>query len=159
MNKKKKLNRAIDDLSFAIMHLSQGIKFEIQKKTTNNFEKMKEDYEKTNILKVSAVGSEKSIYKNKYINILARVYHDKIHLEYNKDFSKYDEIIVARIQYAEVKNFLKSHISLNRARHAAMLLHIDIHDQVLYYDKNNEFVKNQYKFVKERFYKYLDEVI
>ena len=40
-----------------------------------------------------------------------------------------------------------------------MLLYIDIHDQVLYYDKHNEFVDNQYKFVKERFYKYLDKVI
>ena len=45
--KKQILNQAIDDLSFAIMHLSQDIKFEIYKETTNNFEVMKNDYEKT----------------------------------------------------------------------------------------------------------------
>lgn len=44
--KKQILNQAINDLSFAIMHLSQDIKFEIHKETTNNFEAMKNDYEK-----------------------------------------------------------------------------------------------------------------
>ena len=153
--KKQILNQAIDDLSFAIMHLSQNINFEIHKETTNNFEAMKNDYEKTKILKVSSYGSENSIYKNKYINILARVFHDKIHLQHNLNFSKEDEISVARIQFAIVKNFLLKHTTYENATNAAMLLFIDIKDQVDYYYKYNKFVKNQYKFVEKKFYKYL----
>lgn len=153
--KKQILNKAINDLSFAIMHLSQNVKFKIHKETTNSFEVMKNDYEKTKILKVSSSGSENSIYKNKYINILARVFHDKIHLEHNLNFSKEDEISVARIQFSIVKNFLLKYTTYENATNAAMLLFIDIKDQVDYYYKYNKFVKNQYKFVKKRFYKYL----
>ena len=66
--KKQILNQAINDLSFAIMHLSQDIKFEIHKETTNNFEVMKNDYEIMKILRVSSAGSEQSIYKNNKFN-------------------------------------------------------------------------------------------
>jgi len=82
-----KWNKAINLLIEVIDYEVKDYKFKVASKTTNNFEKFKEETEKNGYILVSSEGCDNTIYKHPYINIKARVFHDKYHLIHNLDFS------------------------------------------------------------------------
>lgn len=100
---------------------------------------------------MSLEGSETSIYGNKYINTLARVWHDLIHIEYNLSFNETDEAIGAKTQKEEVYQYLKFRIGALRAHYAGTLIWLDIIEQVKYYNETGLFVENQSEFITAKF--------
>ena len=155
---KDRIEQTISDLSHAILAITQlvNIKYTLKPHTTNNFSIMVDNYHKTNILDVSIEGCDSSIYKSPAVNILARVSHDTIHIQKSLDFSEEHELKVAKLQRGAIFNQCKlAGLSNLRASRAAILLYLDIADQVKYYYKYNKFVEDQYSFVIERFKRYL----
>lgn len=150
------LTQAIEDLTFAVVEITKHIPitFKIEDTTTNSHTEMVEDYNKTKVLTVSRDGCDTSIYGNAYINILARVWHDHIHLTRHKSFNTEDELFVAKLQRGKVYNTLaQAGISADRCEAAARLIFIDIYDQVKYYEEHKQFVPDQKKFVSDIFLK------
>lgn len=155
---KERVQQTVQDLSYAIYSINQKnpIKFVVKPHTTNSFAVMQDQYAKTGVLEVSSDGCQTSIYGNAFMNILARVFHDRVHLTRNLSFSKNDELQTAKLQRGEVFNECKLlGMSNLRASRAAALLYIDIADQVKYYYKYHQFVENQYEYIMERFKRYL----
>lgn len=155
---KDRVDQAISDLSHAILAITQrdAIKYSIKPSTTNNYDEMVENYNKSGILEVSIEGCDTSIYRSPAVNILARVFHDRVHIQKSLDFSEEHELTIAKIQRGEIFNQCKlMGLSNLRASRAAILLYLDIAEQVKYYYKYSSFVENQYEFVMERFKRYL----
>lgn len=155
---KDRVDQTISDLSHAILAITQrdNIKYTLKPHTTNNFDLMIANYNKSGILEVSIEGCDTSIYKSPAVNLLARVFHDRVHIQKSLDFSEEHELKIAKIQRGEIFNQCKlSGLSNLRASRAAILLYIDIADQVKYFYKYNKFVEDQYTFVIERFKRYL----
>ena len=155
---KDRVDQAISDLSHAILAITQrdNIKYTLKPHTTNNYGLMVDNYNKSGILEVSIEGCDTSIYKSPAVNLLARVFHDRVHIQKSLDFSEEHELKIAKIQRGEIFNQCKlAGLSNLRASRAAILLYIDIADQVKYFYKYNKFVENQYTFVIERFKRYL----
>lgn len=145
-------NQAITDLTEYVVHITKDEKFEIAEKTTNNFEKFKaETIERNGNILVSSEGCTNTIYGNKFINILARVWHDRVHLEFDKDFSEHDEIKVASVQQLEVKEFITGKYNADRGYFAGLLIWLDIYEQVVYYKETGKFAENQAEFIKNKF--------
>ena len=155
---KDRVDQTISDLSHAILAITQrdNIKYTLKPHTTNNFDLMVANYHKSGILEVSIEGCDTSIYKSPAVNLLARVFHDRVHIQKSLDFSEEHELKIAKIQRGEIFNQCKlAGLSNLRASRAAILLYIDIAEQVKYYYKYNKFVEDQYTFVIERFKRYL----
>ena len=155
---KDRVDQAISDLSHAILTITQrdNIKYTLKPNTTNNFDLMVDSYNKSGILEVSIEGCDTSIYRSPAVNLLARVFHDRIHIQKSLDFSEEHELKIARIQRGEIFNQCKlAGLSNLRASRAAILLYLDIAEQVKYFYKYNKFVEDQYTFVIERFKRYL----
>lgn len=155
---KDRVDQAISDLSHAILAITQrdNIKYTLKPNTTNNYDFMVANYHKSGILEVSIEGCDTSIYRSPAVNLLARVFHDRVHIQKSLDFSEEHELTIARIQRGEIFNQCKlAGLSNLRASRAAILLYLDIAEQVKYYYKYNRFVENQYEFVMERFKRYL----
>lgn len=146
---------AIRDLTeFIVTHYGSEC-FKVADITTNSFLEFKAETKANNgIITVSLEGCETSIYGNVYINLLARLWHDKLHLKHNKDFSLYDEIYMADIQRDEVYNYIKLRYNEDRAVNASVLIWVDIYEQIVYYELNKKFVDNQEQFVYDRFLEY-----
>jgi hypothetical protein len=72
----KQWNQAIEDLTLGIIELTRDIKFKISDKTTNNYNTFLAEPSLT----ISREGCYKTIYGNPYVNILARAWHDTLHL-------------------------------------------------------------------------------
>lgn len=142
---------AVRDLTEFIVHRTQGINFVVANKTTDSFKKFKEESTRDGFITVSLEGCDNSIYGNVYINVLARVWHDEIHLKHNLNFMEFDETIVAKVQQEEVFQFIKAKYGCTRAYYASKLIWIDIYEQVVYYRNTKEFVENQYEFVFNKF--------
>jgi len=152
----KEWSLAIEWLTKGIIEETKNLKFEVRDKTTNNYK----EFVKENILSyivVSREGSDKTIYGNSYINILARVWHDYIHLKYYKEFTEEDELFVAKIQRGEMFNTLML-LGADRtiAKNASDILFADIYEQVKYYYKHGKFVDDQLNFIKNKFVNSLD---
>ena len=148
-----RLENAITLLTEFIVHRTKNIEFKVVETTTNNYEEFKE--QSKNGLEISSEGCKNSIYGNAYINILARVWHDDVHLLIEKDFSLEDEIEVCEMQIDEL---LRWYINTGRSDSqllldTVLLIEIDIKRQREYYEKHKEFVENQMKFVKHLFKK------
>lgn len=155
---KDRVDQTISDLSHAILAITQrdNIKYTLKTHTTNNSNTMESNYRKTGVLEVSIEGCDTSIYKSPAINILARVFHDSVHIQKSLDFSEEHELKVAKLQRGTVFNQCKlMGLSNIRASRAAMLLYLDITEQVKYYYKYNKFVDDQYSFIIEKFERYL----
>lgn len=150
-----KWNQAIEDLTFGIIQVSKNIKFKIADKTTNNYTKFSQEKE----LVISREGCTTSIYGNAYVNILARAWHDTLHIRHHKSFGLEDETLIAKIQRGQMYNTLVlNKIPKDRAELASTILFIDIYEQVKYYYENNKFVDNQVHFVKTLLTQYLTKV-
>lgn len=150
---------AIRDLTeFIVTHYGSEC-FKMADTTTNSFSEFKAETKANNgIITVSLEGCETSIYGNVYINLLARLWHDKLHLKHNKDFSLYDEIYIADIQRDEVYNYIKLRYNEDRALNASVLIWVDIYEQIVYYELNKKFVDNQEQFVYDRFLEYTGDL-
>lgn len=146
---------AIRDLTeFIVAHYGSEC-FKVADTTTNSFSEFKaETKANEGIITVSLEGCETSIYGNIYINLLARLWHDRLHLKHNKDFSLYDEIYIADIQRDEVYNYIKLRYNEDRALNASVLIWVDIYEQIVYYETNKKFVVNQEQFVYGKFLEY-----
>lgn len=150
--KQRILNQAIYDLSEFIVDRTKTTTFKVSEHTTNSFKAFKAEVVANNgIINVSLEGSETSIYGNKYLNTLARVWHDLIHIEYNLSFNEADETVVARIQKEEVYQDLKFKVGVLRAYYASTLIWLDIMEQVKYYNETGLFVDNQIDFISNKF--------
>lgn len=146
---------AIRDLTEFIVNNYSRLKFKVSDKTTNNFDGFKSETERNGgIITVSLEGCETSIYGNMYINLLARLWHDKLHLKYNKDFSVAHEVFIADLQRDAVYSSVESKYGHDRAINASVLIWIDIYEQIMYYNKYLQFVDNQEQFVYDKFLEY-----
>lgn len=155
---KDRIDQTISDLSHAILAITQrdNIEYTLKPHTTNNYALMVANYHNTGILEVSIEGCDTSIYRSPAVNLLARVFHDRVHIQKSLDFSEEHELRIAKIQRGEIFNQCKlMGLSNIRASRAAILLYLDIADQVSYFYKYNKFVEDQYTFVMERFRRYL----
>ena len=147
---------AIRDLTEFIVTCYGRESFKVATKTTNNFKEFKaETVKNKGIITVSTEGCETSIYGNVYINLLARLWHDKAHLAHNKDFSLVDEIFIADTQRADVYNYIEAKYGHDRAINASVLIWIDIYEQIVYYEAYKKFVDNQEQFVYDKFLEYI----
>lgn len=148
----KQWNQAIEDLTLGIIELTRDIKFKISDKTTNNYNTFLAEPSLT----ISREGCYKTIYGNPYVNILARAWHDTLHISKHKSFSLEDELAIAKLQKGTLFNTLVLNgIPTDRAELASIILFIDIYEQALYYDKTKNFVGNQLDFVKSKLNQYL----
>lgn len=155
---KDRIDQSISDLSHAILAITQrdNIEYTLKPHTTNNYSLMVANYHNTGILEVSIEGCDTSIYRSPAVNLLARVFHDRVHIQKSLDFSEEHELRIAKVQRGEIFNQCKlMGLSNIRASRAAILLYLDIADQVSYFYKYNKFVEDQYTFVMERFRRYL----
>lgn len=155
---KDRIDQSISDLSHAILAITQrdNIEYTLKPHTTNNYALMVANYHNTGILEVSIEGCDTSIYRSPAVNLLARVFHDRVHIQKSLDFSEEHELRIAKVQRGEIFNQCKlMGLSNIRASRAAILLYLDIADQVSYFYKYNKFVEDQYTFVMERFRRYL----
>ena len=123
--------------------------FEIKESTTNSFKAFKLEVEANKgKMFVSSEGCENTIYGNSYLNILARAWHDEVHLALNLGFSLEEEFVVADRQAREVFSSTEDE---QLAEDMSKLIELDIKAQGVYYDKYKEFVPHQYNFVKRLF--------
>lgn len=151
--------QAVYDLTEFVVFVTNGVRFKVKDKTTNNFIKFMEQYKEDGCITVSLDGSGTSIYGNTYVNTLARVWHDKVHIELCLDFSVNSEVTVCEYQMAQLADYLTHYnIPKRRVDLACLLLRIDIVDQVYYYRDTGKFVPSQYEFVLDIFNRNKDEV-
>lgn len=150
-NMQKIYKVAVRDLTEFIVQRTKDSKFVMNETTTNNFLKFKEDSNDNKFITVSLEGCTNTIYGNEYVNVLARVWHDEIHLKYNLDFTEFDEKVVAKVQQEEVFQFIKNKYSDIRAYYASKLIWLDIYEQVVYYKETGQFVEHQEAFIFNKF--------
>ena len=145
----KRFEKAIENLTRVVVVATKHIdNFEIKEKTTNNFKEfMKQGYP----LQISSEGCDNTIYGNRYINQLARVWHGYYHLEQAIDFSLQSEIDVFEHQKQDIINVIQRYSTREEIADAIELLRIDIVEQAKYYDTNHKFLDNQYNFAKRHF--------
>lgn len=155
MDKLPIFKQAVQDLTQAVCSLYGGIVFDVQPKTPNNYEKLKEQFKTHGYISISNEGCDNTIYGNSFVNILARVWHDRWHLTLDLDFSLDNERKVAIKQYEECYMYLLGRIGRYRALKASMLLFIDIVAQAEYYELFEEYVDNQLQFVSNLFDDYI----
>jgi hypothetical protein len=98
------------------------------------------------------------MYGNEYINTLGRVWHDDVHYWHKLSFEFEDEKKACLVQEKELlawcmDNFKNSIETLD----AMQLIYEDIVGQYEYYLKKKEFVKDQYKYVYNRFKKKVED--
>lgn len=152
--KKERFTNGIQAIEYFLKNYKSAYNYQIKDKTTNNFKKMQQEVEENNILFVSSEGCENSIYSDKEFNILFRVWHDNIHLQYNLDFSRDQELKVCYLQIEEIDKFLTSEAySPLLIEDVKEILYHDIAGQVEYYYTNNSFVDDQKLFTYDRFLK------
>jgi len=145
-------NQAVYDLTEFIVHRTKNSKFVVSEATTNNFKEFKEETIKNQgVINISLEGSDNTIYGNKYVNTLARVWHDEIHITHNLSFNEFDEAVVAKVQKEEVYQYFKNKGVYFRGFLASHLIYLDIMEQVKYYKENKEYVVNQNDFIKKAF--------
>ena len=145
-------NQAVYDLTEFVIHRTKNSKFVVSEVTTNSFKEFKEETLKNQgVINISLEGSDNTIYGNKYVNTLARVWHDEIHLTHNLSFNEFDEAVVAKVQKEEVYQYFKNKGVYFRGFLASHLIYLDIMEQVKYYKENKEYVVNQNDFIKKAF--------
>lgn len=146
-----KFNQAVRDLTEFVIHRTSGIAFTMSETTTNSFKEFKDEtIRNNNVMNISLEGCTNTIYGNEYINVLARVWHDDIHLKHNLNFMEH-ESIVAKVQREEVFQFIRAKYDHIRAYYVGVLIWLDIQEQVRYYKEKGEFVDNQYEFILTKF--------
>ena len=144
--------QAIADLTVAVKVFTRTERFKVAETTTNSFKEFKKEVARDGCITVSLEGNEGTIYGDSLINVLARVWHDKVHLENNLDFSLDSEIKVAKIQASNVLNYLTPICGTIRAMNASRLIMLDIVAQGEYYQNTGCFLLNQKAYIKHKWY-------
>jgi hypothetical protein len=143
-------NKAIELLSNVAEYEASSIEYEVADTTTNSWEEFKEKCKKDGYITVSKDECDNSIYDSPIVNRMARVWHDKLHLNHNLSFSLEDEIKVAKYQQLDIDNYRMMHFSeysQSVVDLAKKIIYIDVAEQLKYYYENNEYVENQKAFV------------
>lgn len=129
-----------------------GIEYGVEPKTTNNWEKFKVQTKTNGYITVSGYGCDRTIYSTREINILARLWHDTLHLELDVGFDLESEKIVAEKQCQEVYDWLiENDFPDNIAQSAYSIIYHDIVSQAEYYERYARFVPYQKEFVISKF--------
>ena len=151
-SKQVRFNHAINYIQAFLNQYEGNYKFKLVDKTTNNFNTFKNETLKNGYMLVSNQGNDKTIYDHAKYNVIARVWHDNIHLKHNLDFSVHDEKIVGFLQMEEIETFLdKRGVCTCDILDVKEILYHDVIGQVSYYETKKQFVNNQRKFVFARF--------
>ena len=152
LSKKERFNNAINSIENFLTDYRGDYKFKLADKTTDNFLSFKNETLKNGYITISKQGNDKTIYTKSTYNIIARLWHDNLHLQHNLDFSIDDEKIVCYLQIAELETYLvKRGVSPCTIQDATEIIYHDIIGQVDFYANNKKFVDNQMKFVYSRF--------
>jgi len=156
---KQEWDRAIKLLSEVAEYEASCIEYEIESTTTNSWEEFKKETEKNGYITVSMDGCDTSIYDNAVVNRMARVWHDKVHLNNNLSFSLKDEIEVTKIQQEDIYDYVKEvklkdnqDFNIKILELAQKIIYIDVAEQLKYYYKHKKFVENQKTFVQNILY-------
>jgi len=152
LSKKARFNNAVSLIQDFLTQYKLTYKFIVKDQTTNNYKKFKKETLETGIMLVSSEGCENTIYTDKKFNIIARVWHDHVHLKHDLDFSYKCEITTAQHQIDEIVRYMDARgtdcVMQNDVKE---LIYHDIITQAKYYKNTGEFVNNQYKFVYSHF--------
>jgi len=144
----KQYSEGIQALERVILYVTQNVMYGTAEKTTNNFEEFKEETEKNGFITVSKESCKNTIYSSAQMNVLARLFHDKIHLAFDLDFSPRNEEIVAGIQAGIIyTNALQLGYSEEVSTIASRIIYADIVAQAEYYQETGEFVAHQKSFI------------
>jgi len=145
--------QAIQDLTVAVKIFTRYESFKVADTTTDKFSEFMEEVEKDDgNITVTLQGNDNTIYGDKLVNLLARVWHDRIHYRYKLDFSLASEIAVAEIQKKDAISYLLPIVGKKRAENAGRLIYLDIVAQGTYYYKHKEFVEHQKSFIMNIWY-------
>ena len=152
LTKKVRFHNAVLLIEEFLTQYKSNYKFKLEDHTTNNYDQFKKDTLKDGYMKVLTKGCEKTIYNDPKFNIIARVWHDNIHLNSDLNFSVEDEKIVAYLQIAGIEEYA-TNVGYNciTIEDVKEIIYHDIIAQVEYYEKNKIFVDDQKKFVYSKF--------
>lgn len=152
MTKEARFSNAVAVIELFLMGYKSKYTYEVVESTTNSFKAFKEEIANEGIMYVSNEGCENTIYSSPAYNILARVWHDNVHLKHDYDFGEVGEVKTCQVQLAELRIALdKLGVSPVIVEDALEVIYHDIIGQVEYYATNKSFVANQRDFVFERF--------
>lgn len=138
------INQAIEELSRFIEVKVNECKlrgwdyYPTSKGVPESYSALKEFYT-SKVLPIANYGCETSIYTEE-VNIGFRFWHDVLHLENNKSFSKEGEHSIADLHIQDAKEYGLSDLALK-------ILEIDTKGQVDYYFMTGSFVEDQLNFV------------
>lgn len=138
------INQAIEELSKFILVKVEECKlrgwdyYPTSKGVPESYIALKEFYD-SKFLPIANYGCDTSIYTEE-VNIGFRFWHDVLHLENNKSFSKEGEHSIAELHLQDAEDYGLSELALR-------ILEIDTKGQVDYYFMQGSFVENQRDFV------------
>lgn len=151
-SKLDRFNDAVKVIELFLEGYKSAYKYELAYRTTNNFDTFKKEIAETGVMLVSNEGNSNTIYTHPTYNILARVWHDNVHLKHDLDFSLESEVRTCQHQLEELRialnNMGVSPIIINDAME---LIYHDIIGQATHYADTREFVIEQKLFVFNRF--------
>ncbi|NOQ31145.1 MAG: hypothetical protein GQ570_08495 [Helicobacteraceae bacterium] len=141
------LELAIRNLTKVVRIMAKDIKYSTSEKTTDNFKLfMETGYP----FVVSEEGCNRTIFRNKEINIMARAWHDSYHYNCKLDFSKESEIKVCNYQIEDIKKVMTKHTD-KEIEDVIKLIKIEVIGQYEYYEEFNSYLNNQMEFTRKEF--------
>lgn len=96
--------------------------------------------------RISALHSDRTIYATPEANCLFRLWHDSLHVAHKLDMTLAEEIAIARMHYAAVRDFTAN-------RDARLLMWLDTAGQSLHCDKHGSFPEDQLSWAYAQFLK------
>lgn len=97
------------------------------------------EFKESKVLPIASYGCDTSIYTEE-VNVKFRFWHDVLHLENNKSFSRLGEHSVADLHIEAAVELGLSDLAIN-------ILKVDTKGQVDHYFETGDFVSNQKEFV------------
>ena len=152
-SKEERFETAVNALQEFVVNYESSNKFKVvDRETTNDFKKFKDEVTKNGFMRITSLGCDNTIYSKGYYNIIARVWHDDLHLKNDLDFSLEDEKKVCYLQIEEISKYLlKEGFNQCTVEDVKEVLYFDIIGQAKEYEKIQKFVENQKEFVFNRF--------
>ncbi len=114
----------------------------------NSYDEIKAIYDKTGRVLVSSAHCDNTIYSDPSINVALRAWHDFIHVTKGYKFTREGEAAVCKEQQKQAVHYLsKIGVSIKECVFVSKCLRIELTEQLEYYCKMGEWVKDQKQFM------------
>lgn len=145
--------RALDtDFNKAVLSIANKLvpSYDISDNAPNTYKDMVKYFKEHGKLCIYNGASDKTIFADSNVNIAFRAWHDYYHLTKELQFTDLGEYIVSNYQATDIMVYCLENNKLDKLNLWLNLLDIEINEQVQFFNENNYFIEDQYKFTLDK---------